>query len=73
MNRIQESIDRIGSAELARRLRCSKQLVSHWRVGRLRVPAERAVEIEQITGGEIMRGELRPDLWPSPTTPAEAA
>jgi len=72
MNKIKETIDRIGSAELARRLRCSKQLVSHWRVGRLRIPAERAVEIEQITNGEIQRGELRPDLWPTTNHPEAA-
>lgn len=29
-----------------------------------RVTAERAVEIESITAGEVKRGDLRPDLYP---------
>jgi DNA-binding transcriptional regulator YdaS (Cro superfamily) len=66
MKATQEAIDRVGSAELARLLACSKQLVSHWRVGRLRVSAERAVEIETVTEGRILKSELRPDLWPTP-------
>lgn len=67
---VQQAIDRIGSAELARRLGCSKQLVSFWRTGRQRVKAERAVEIELVTEGRIRREELRPDIF---TPPQEAA
>jgi DNA-binding transcriptional regulator YdaS (Cro superfamily) len=70
MNALATVIDRIGSAEIARRLGCSKQLVSHWRVGRQRIRAETALEIERLTDGAIQRHELRPDLWP---TPREAA
>jgi DNA-binding transcriptional regulator YdaS (Cro superfamily) len=37
-----------------------------WQVldGRLRITAERAVEFERTTRGELTRTELRPDLWP---------
>jgi len=80
MNRIADVIDRVGSSELARRLGCSKQMVSHWRVGRYKPTAEAAVEIELVTNGLITRSDLRPDLWPPatpyhlpPTAPAEAA
>jgi DNA-binding transcriptional regulator YdaS (Cro superfamily) len=66
MNTTAQAIDRIGGAELARRLGCSKQLVSHWRTGRQRVPAETALDIERVSDGKIIRHELRPDLWPAP-------
>ena len=39
-------------------------LVSRWEGGDT-IPAERAVEIERATGGEVSRSELRPDLWPA--------
>lgn len=38
-------------------------LVSQWERGTT-IPAERAVEIERATGGEVSRSDLRPDLWP---------
>jgi DNA-binding transcriptional regulator YdaS (Cro superfamily) len=66
MNTVIQAIDRIGGTELARRLGCSKQLVSFWRTGRQRVPAETAVDIERVTHGAVRRHELRPDLWPEP-------
>lgn len=31
-----------------------------------RITAERATEIETITGGEVSRSDLRPDLFPFP-------
>jgi DNA-binding transcriptional regulator YdaS (Cro superfamily) len=49
-------------AEIASQLGVSKAVVSQWISGRSRVPAERAVELERVTG--IARGEWRPDLWP---------
>lgn len=64
---VQQAIDRIGSAELARRLGCSKQLVSFWRTGRQQIRAERAVEIERVTDGKILREELRPDIFSPPS------
>lgn len=45
--------------ELARILDVDKSAVSRWARGR--VPAERVVEIERMTG--IPRSELRPDLY----------
>jgi DNA-binding transcriptional regulator YdaS (Cro superfamily) len=39
-------------------------LVSQWERGDVVITAERAVEIERATGGQITRSELRPDLWP---------
>jgi len=70
MNEIAEIINRVGSSELARLVGVSKQMVSHWRVGRYQPTAEMAVKIEQATQGRILRSELRPDLWP---TTSEAA
>lgn len=64
MDTVKEVIDRVGVTKLAQLLGCSKQLVSHWRVGRLRVTAERAMEVESVTGGLIRKEDLRPDLWP---------
>lgn len=45
-------------------------LVSQWEKGAT-IPAERVVEIERATGGEVPRSALRPDLWP--VEPSEAA
>jgi len=41
----------------------TQSLVSQWEQGSTTITAERAVEIERATDGEIRRGELRPDLW----------
>lgn len=38
-------------------------LVWQWEDGKQRFTAERAIQIEQITGGEVTRHELRPDLF----------
>lgn len=46
--------------ELAVRLGIRSQAISAWD----RVPAERAREVERITG--VPRHELRPDLWDAP-------
>lgn len=47
-----------GMAELARSLGIARQAIYQWR----RIPAERVIELEKITG--IRRQELRPDLYP---------
>lgn len=51
-------------ADLARLLGVEKSMVSKW--ARNRVPAERLVDIERLTG--IPREVLRPDIF-APTTP----
>jgi DNA-binding transcriptional regulator YdaS (Cro superfamily) len=47
-----------GPSELGRRLGIASQSISEWR----RVPADRVIDIERITG--IPRSVLRPDLHP---------
>ena len=54
--------------QLGALLGVNKSTVLRWEEGR--VPAERIVEVSNITG--IPREELRPDLYPS-RSPAEAA
>lgn len=48
---------------LADRLGVSVQLISHIENGRRQITAEKAVDWELRTGGEITRYELRPDLF----------
>ena len=57
----------VGSgAELARLLGdITSQAISQWR----RVPAERVLDVERVTG--VPRHELRPDLYPAPVEAAE--
>lgn len=47
-------------SELARDMAVNKSTASRW-ISR-RVPAERVIEIERITG--ISRHDIRPDLYP---------
>jgi len=57
-----------GVSELARRLGISQPSVSHWQ----RVPAERVLMVEQVSG--VPRAALRPDLYPDAdmTDPVDA-
>jgi DNA-binding transcriptional regulator YdaS (Cro superfamily) len=50
-----------GQSELARRLDIRQQSVYQW-VVRGRVPAERVLDVERITG--VPRHQIRPDLYP---------
>lgn len=52
--------------DLAERMSVDKATVTRWSRGR--VPAERVLDIERATG--IPRHELRPDLYPAPSTEA---
>ena len=61
-----EALDRAtalvgGLAGLARHLNVTPQAVGGWRL-RGRVPAERVLQIEKLTG--VRRHELRPDIYP---------
>ncbi|WP_060537008.1 transcriptional regulator [Kingella kingae] len=54
----------VGSqAALARELGVQKATVNAWVKGRNRVPAEKAVQIEQLTNKTVTRKDLRPDLF----------
>jgi DNA-binding transcriptional regulator YdaS (Cro superfamily) len=59
-----------GAAALARRLGISRNAVSDWR-SKQRVPVERVLDIEKLTG--IPRYEIRPDIYPPPSQTTEAA
>ena len=52
-----------GPSALARALGIKPPTVSEWRVGARPVPIERCVAIEQATGGEVRRWDLRPEDW----------
>jgi DNA-binding transcriptional regulator YdaS (Cro superfamily) len=54
-------------AKITRELGLSRGAVSQW----TRVPAERVIEVERITG--IPREELRPDLYRPAANPERAA
>lgn len=53
-----------GAAALAKNLKISRSAISQWR----RVPVNRVLEIEKLTG--ISRHDLRPDIYGSPSRQA---
>jgi DNA-binding transcriptional regulator YdaS (Cro superfamily) len=53
----------ISAAELGRRLNISRAQIHRYLTGRRRITAERAVQIEHVTEGNVTRHELRPDLF----------
>jgi DNA-binding transcriptional regulator YdaS (Cro superfamily) len=72
MEAILDAINRAGGMRpLAKRLGVTHQTVLKWRDGRLRITAERAVDVEREVGVE--RHRLRPDLWPEPVAAASEA
>lgn len=50
-------------AGLARAIGVNKSTITRWATGR--VPAERVLDVERVTG--VPRHDLRPDLYPVPT------
>lgn len=56
-------LDRVGSlSQLARDLSITPQAIDGWK-RRGKVPAERVLDVERVTGGLITRYELRPDIY----------
>lgn len=53
-----------GQSALARKLGLKPQSVQKMCASG-RVPAERVLEIERATDGEVTRSQLRPDLYPA--------
>lgn len=64
MTPIQKAIQHAGGVSaLAANIGVTYQAIQQWeKAGR--VPAERAIQIERATDGEVTRHELRPDLYP---------
>lgn len=64
MKAIEKAVEAAGGrAALAEKCGVRYQAVEKW-VRLNRVPAERVLEIEAATGGQVTRHELRPDLYP---------
>lgn len=60
---IEKAIKVLGNQQmLADTLGVSTQAITKWR---RRIPAERVLDIEKATGGEVTRHELRPDIYPA--------
>lgn len=53
--------------DLARAVGVDKASVTRWNQGR--VPAERVLDVERVTG--ISRHDLRPDIYGPPPTPRD--
>jgi len=63
---LRTAISRAGSqAKLADGLGVGQTAISNWLNRQKRVPAERVLAVEQLTG--VSRHMLRPDLYPEPT------
>ena len=49
-------------AVLARQIGVKQIMITMWIKGRARIPAERCIQIEKITGGKVTCEEMRPDI-----------
>lgn len=58
--------------QFAKDIGVTQGLVWQWLDGRQRITAERAIEIEQKTRGEITRHDLRSDLFGKPPKKAKS-
>lgn len=64
---IQAIIAQLGSqTRLAELLGTNQSTVAYWVKETGQIPAEKAVELEEKTGGTIPRWVSRPDLWEGP-------
>lgn len=64
MSAIKKAISIVGSQSgLAQKLDITPQAVQQW-VASGCVPVRRAIAIESLTGGQVTRHELRPDIYP---------
>lgn len=62
---LERAIQVAGSqSALARAINVRQGHVWHWLNKSKRVPAEYVIPIERATGGNVLRHELRPDLYP---------
>jgi len=59
---MEKAIQHFGTqGELAKQIGISQVAVSKWKKNG--IPPNRAIQIEQLTNGEITRQELRPDFF----------
>lgn len=58
-----DSLPRGGTTELAKALNISTSYLTQLAAGTSPRSPERCVEIEQATGGQVTRRDLRPDDW----------
>lgn len=56
-----------GAAAVGAALGISREAVQQWK----RCPAERAIQLERLSGGKFNRHQLRPDLYPVETAAAD--
>lgn len=60
---LNEFLSTLGSVNrLAHAISAHPVLISQWKNGRRRVPAERCPDIERATGGAVRCEDLRPDV-----------
>jgi DNA-binding transcriptional regulator YdaS (Cro superfamily) len=57
-------------AAFARAIGVSKTAVKKMKTGEIRITAERANQIERVTGGFVTRHDLRPDIFDPPVSDA---
>lgn len=74
VNALSDAMKRIPmtQAALAEAVGVTQPSVAHWVKGRVRIPAERCIQIELATQGAITRYDLRPDVFgePVPASPS---
>ena len=60
---LEKVLAQVSQTELADKLGISVQAITDWK-NRGRIPAERVLAVEEISG--VPRHEMRPDLYPPP-------